>query len=143
MQISLGASRRPWSRRPGESYELAVLGAIPRRPIFAPVAQLAEAPVSRTGCRRCKSDPEQTTDKRKVMFTDQEKRRFRKTKAAIKRGGQRTRRRELKEELARDPESVDQVDRYCFGRSHSSRDLNGAQPYRLPKGRPENPGRPE
>ena len=49
---------RSRSRRPAGSYESCSLGAIPRRPRRAPVAQLAEAAVSRTEGRRCNSDPE-------------------------------------------------------------------------------------
>ena len=71
------------------------------------------------------------------MSTDHDERRWRKTKAVIKRSGQRAKRHELKEQLARDPESADQFDRYQFERSDSSRAFADAR-----RGRPENPGRP-
>ncbi len=72
------------------------------------------------------------------MSSDPDERRWRKTKAVVKRSGQRVKRRELKIELARDPESVDQFDRYQFERSDSSRAFADAR-----RGRPENTGRPE
>jgi len=74
------------------------------------------------------------------MPSDPNERRWRKTKAVIKRSGQRAKRRELKSELATDPESADSVDRYQFDRSNSSRafaDQHRGQPGRQDSGRPE------
>lgn len=57
-----------------------------------------------------------------VEFDD--KRRLRKTKAAIKRSGQRSKRRTLRAELAQDPEAADPSDAYRpFDRSDSSREF--------------------
>lgn len=51
-----------------------------------------------------------------------DKRRLRKTKAAIKNAGKRAKRRTLKEQLARDPESAHEAD-YRLDRSDSSKEF--------------------
>lgn len=58
-------------------------------------------------------------------FTENEKRLWRRTKAVVKKTGNRRRRQELKDELARDPESADQFDRHRVSIGRESRHMNG------------------
>lgn len=59
-----------------------------------------------------------------MRFGDDTKRQWRETKAAIKRGGNRSRRRALKEDLVRNPDEVGPNDEFRFGASNSSREMN-------------------